>query len=85
MTTTPLTIIEAARSLGVSTKTMRRLIDQKRIGSIRYTPKGKVYVDPEELDRFQNGCRTNPTPPKSKPVVRRLSGLTPARSEWGSE
>ncbi len=58
----PLTLTAAAERLGICDKTLRRLIAEKKIAAIRYTPKGKIYIDPEELERFKRDSTTKVTP-----------------------
>lgn len=83
--TPPLTIAAAAEALGISTKTVRRLIAQRKLGSIRYTPRGKVFVAAEELARFREACTTPPKLPKVIPPRRRLTTLSVPRSQWGTD
>lgn len=88
MTTTPLTINEAAQALGVSVKTVRRLIERRKLGTIRYTERGKILISQEELDRFQESCTTAAKPPKAVPASPRSrppsSDCLP-RPAWGKK
>lgn len=87
MTETVLTIAEAATALGVSTKTVRRLVDARKIGHIRLTPRGKIQIAQAELDRYQESCTVGPRPTKPQPSLqlRRLSSESIPRSEWGGK
>lgn len=48
---TPLSIGNAARRIGVSVKTMRRYAENGRVKSTR-TPGGHYRFDPADVDRF---------------------------------
>lgn len=80
----PLPLNDAAKQLGISTRTFRRLVREKRISVIRYTERGKIYVEPAELDRFKNECssvkREIRLPPKQRLQVN--AQFIP-RTEWG--
>lgn len=85
MTTTPMPLAEAARQLGISPKTLRRLIGKRKIAAIQYIDRGKIFIDPDELERFKNGS-TTPIKEPPKPPTKRLQPLAPdmiPRSNWG--
>jgi excisionase family DNA binding protein len=79
-----LSVTKAAERLGVSTKTLRRYVAQKRLTIVRYTPRGKIYIDTDELERFRTGC-TRPAKERAPPTSRRGSARSQflPRSEWG--
>ena len=53
----PLPLTTAAETLGVSVKTVRRLVAKGRLASTRYTEGGKIYIEVDELERFRAACK----------------------------
>ncbi len=50
-----LTGAEAAELAGVSSRTIYRGIDAGRIPTLRFTPKGRIFVPRKALERFLTG------------------------------
>jgi excisionase family DNA binding protein len=79
-----LSIKQVAESLGVSIKTVRRLVKKKRLATVRYNERGKILIEPQEVERFKN---VSTTPSKEAKVTTRPKKLVRdvvPREEWGN-
>jgi hypothetical protein len=52
-----LSLEEAAKKLGRSYWSVRRACLSGQLASIRFNPKGKIYVKPVDLDAYVGRCR----------------------------
>lgn len=71
-----MTVAEAARELGIATKTVHELCRLRKIGHLRVGPRGgRIVITQAHLDEYRAACEVHPIPdPDPQPPQPRRVG-----------